>query len=132
VLRLGLIALLLGLSVPALATEGDRSDLSSETVLDVTQAKDVADRSHQFEESLKTLGFSGRLVSCQGMVDLPAGVEAGDHAYGAVCKLDQGGHQSDVMLCDDTLFGHFAMKSGRLVNTRDAIAMFADENCTGD
>jgi hypothetical protein len=130
--RGALIALLLASCTPALAAEGDRSDLSSETVLDVTQPKDIADRTHRFEEHLQKLGFSGQVVSCQGVVDLPAGVEGGDHSYGAVCRLESAGHQSDVMLCDDTLFGHFAMKGGRLVNTRDSTAMFVDENCTGD
>jgi len=66
------------------------------------------------------------------MVDLPAGVDGGDHSYGAVCKLDAGGRQSDVMLCDDTIFGHFAMRGGKFVNDRDTVAMFTDENCTGD
>lgn len=127
-----LLVLLLVLSGPALAAEGERTDLSGETVLDVTQPKDLADRTHRFEDRLKKLGFPGRVVSCQGMVDLPAGVADGDHSYGAVCKLDQGGKQSDVMLCDDTMFNHFAVKANAFVNKRDAIALFTDENCTGD
>jgi hypothetical protein len=122
----------LGACGPACAAEGDRSDLSSETVLDVTQPKDIADRTHRFEEHLTKLGFTGKIVSCQGMVDLPAGVEGGDHSYGAVCKLDAGGRQSDAMLCDDNIFGHFAMRADKFVNTREAVAMFTDENCTGD
>lgn len=131
-MRGAMIALLLAFCAPALAAEGERSDLSSETVLDVTQPKDLADRTHRFDESLQKLGFSGHIVSCQGMVDLPAGVEGGDHSYGAVCKLDSGGRQSEVMLCDDILFDHFAMKADKFVKSRDAVAMFADENCTGD
>ena len=127
-----LLILMLTLSGPALAAEGERTDLSGETVLDVTQPKDVADRTHRFEDGLKKLGFSGHVVSCQGMVDLPAGVADGDHSYGALCKLDQGGKQSDVMLCDDNMFNHFAMAAGAVTAKRDAIALFVDENCTGD
>jgi hypothetical protein len=37
-----------------------------------------------------------------------------------------------VMLCDDILFGHFAMPADKFVNTREAVAMFTDENCSGD
>jgi hypothetical protein len=127
-----LIMVLLAACAPALAAEGDRSDLSSETVLDVTVPKNIADRTHRFEEHLAKLGFAGKVVSCQGMIDLPAGVEGGDHSYGAVCTLDAGGHRSDVMLCDDILFGHFAMPADKFVNTREAVAMFTDENCSGD
>ena len=127
-----LIALLLAASLPALAAEGDRSDLSSETVLDVTQPKDIAERTQHFGAQLAKLGFAGKIVSCQSMVDLPAGVAGGDHSYGAVCRLDVGGQQSDAMLCDDTAFGHFAMRGGKFAHDRDAVAMFTDENCTGD
>jgi hypothetical protein len=117
---------------PALAAEGDRTDMSGEKVVDVTAPKDVADRAAKFEDSLKKLGFPGRVAACQGMVDLPAGTEGGDHAYGAVCKLDQGGKQSEVLLCDDTLFGHFAMAAEKFGKARDDVALFVDENCTGD
>jgi hypothetical protein len=131
-MRGALIALLLAVCAPALAAEGDRSDLSSETVLDVTVPKTIADRAQRFEEHLRKLGFAGKIVSCQGMVDLPAGVEGGDHSYGAVCTLEAGGHQSEAMLCDDNIFGHFAMRADKFVNTREAVAMFTDENCSGD
>ncbi len=127
-----LLALLLALSGTTLAAEGERTDLSGETVVDVTQPKDLAARTHRFEDRLKKLGFPGRVVSCQGMVDLPAGVVDGDHSYGAVCKLDQGGEQAEVMLCDDNIFNHFAIKANAFINKRDAIALFTDENCTGD
>jgi hypothetical protein len=122
------IALLLAASAPAIAVEGDRSDLSSETVLDITQPNDVAAHTHSFEDGLRKLGFSGKIASCRGMLDLPAGVEGGDHAYGAVCKLDQG----DALICNDILFGHFAIKAGKFASGRDDVAMFTDENCTGD
>lgn len=117
---------------PTFAAEAERSDLSGEKVIDVTAPKDVADRAEKFEESLRKLGFSGKIVACQGMIDLPAGVENGDHGYGAVCKLDQGGRQSEVLLCDDTLFGRFAMAAEKFGKSRDDVALFADENCTGD
>jgi hypothetical protein len=126
VLRTALLLLLI--ATPAFAAEGDRSDLSSETVLDVTQPNDIAARTHGFEDGLRKLGFPGKVASCRGMLDLPAGVEGGDHAYGAVCKLDQ----ADVLVCNDTLFGHFAMKAGKFASGRDDVAMFTDENCTGD
>lgn len=123
---------LLAVAPCALAAEGDRSDLSGETVLDVTQAKDIADHVARFGQGLAKLGFAGRIIGCTGMVDLPAGVEGGDHSYGAVCTLEAGGKQSAAMICDDTLFGHFAMRAGKFVNSRDAVAMFTDENCSGE
>ena len=127
-----LLSLFLALSGPAFAAEGERTDLSSETVLDVTQPKDVADHAHRFEDGLKKLGFSGHVVSCRVMVDLPAGVADGDHSYGALCKLDPGGKESDVMLCDDNMFNHFAMAAGAVTAKRDEVALFTDENCSGD
>ena len=42
------LLLALMLSTPTLAAEGVRTDLSGETVLDVTQPKDMADRTHRF------------------------------------------------------------------------------------
>jgi hypothetical protein len=119
-------------AAPAFAAEGDRSDLSSETVLDVIQPKDVAVRTHGFEDGLRKLGFPGKIASCRGMLDLPAGVEGGDHAYGAVCTLGDPVQQSEALICNDTLFGHFAMKAGKFASGRDDVAMFTDENCTGD
>ena len=117
---------------PTLAAEGDRTDMSGEKVIDVTAPKDVAGRAAKFEDSLKKIGFTGHVVSCQGMVDLPAGADGGDHGYGAVCKLDQGGKPSEVLLCDDTEFGHFAMAAEKFGRARDDIALFVDENCTGE
>jgi hypothetical protein len=108
------------------------ADLSGETIIDVAEAKTVADRMARFDRALQRIGFSARLTGCAGMIDLPAGVAGGDHSYGAICTADVAGKPVKLLLCDDDLIGHFALKASGFSGSRDAIALFVDENCTGD
>ena len=69
--------------------------------------------------------------SCERIVDVTTGRVGSNHSYGGICELESSNGVSDVLLCTDTMVGHFALKTGVFGNDREDIARFTKRNCTG-
>ena len=95
----------------------------------VLDKKTIAERTNKFELKMRRLGFSGRIQSCDHMMQVAVGTRGGDISYGAVCRIAVNGETQSVMLCDDDLVGHFGLKG--LTFAYSDVAEFATKNCSG-
>ena len=99
-------------------------------VRDETRPEVLAERAESFEADLRKLGFSGTVNSCSHMVVLAVGAKGSNFSYGAICDVTTGGSSRKLLLCDDEMFGHFAL-AGHFSRGRKSIADFTRNNCYG-
>ena len=74
--------------------------------------------------------ISGELKECEKVIDLPVGTAKGNHSYGGICTLDQGGKEIKFIICADIMVGHQVMQFGGILS-QERLAKFVALNCFG-
>ena len=91
----------------------------------------IAQRTAQFAGDLrKFLGVAADVGNCTHMVQQAVGVRGGNISYGAICAVRIGKQTRQLLLCDDEMFGHFALAAS-FVFSDDYVASFVRNNCYG-
>lgn len=75
----------------------------------------------------------GTIVTCRRLIDLPTGTTAGNHSFGGDCTLKSRRSHTQVLICHDTMVGHFAIKKlkGQNALSEQVLIAFTDEQCFG-
>jgi len=97
----------------------------------VSDAAAMSVRIEKFANVMKKLGFNGEIRSCKLMVQQAVGVRGGNISYGAICTIHADNRLQEVMMCDDDMVGHYALKALTFVMSEDAVAEFTRKNCYG-
>ncbi|OOG47802.1 hypothetical protein B0E50_10125 [Rhodanobacter sp. C01] len=87
------------------------------TCVNVVTYRDPSIRIASFNKSLVQQKQSGKIISCSRLINLPVGTANSNNSYGGVCTLQDGTQRKAVEICNDDMFGHFAMQ---LFSTPDA------------
>lgn len=74
--------------------------------------------------------ISGELKECERVIDIPVGTAKGNHSYGGICTLEQGGKEIRFMICADVMVGHQVVKFGGMLSDVK-LAQFVAMNCYG-
>lgn len=89
------------------------------------------ERNASFDANIQRRKLHGRIAACSSLVDVPVGTAHGNHSFGGLCTLVDGGNKASVMICDDEMVGHFRMeKIDHKVATQELIN-FIISNCFG-
>jgi uncharacterized membrane protein YhaH (DUF805 family) len=82
-----------------------------------------------FQDDLRTAKSDGRVRDCRLAIDYVSAAPAGkDTSWGAVCTVEQGSREQDVMACDDRLLGKFTMRY-QFTESWPALIDFVGRNC---
>ena len=97
----------------------------------VRDKRQITERTTRFNREIKSHGFTGSVPSCNVMMQVAVGVRGGNISYGAICNIVSSGKAQRVMVCDDDLVGHFALKASTFAESEDAVVEFVRNNCYG-
>ena len=102
------------------------------TCRSVVYDRDSTLRMHSFSQSLSENHQRGTIVGCSRLIELPVGFAHSNVSFGGYCTLQDGlGHQY-VMICNDEMIGHFAMRDVTDVNKTDKqLVNFTNSHCFG-
>lgn len=115
-----------------LADRAECSIVEGNSCRSVVYYRDSAARFDSFRRALASHGEKGRLLGCDRLIDLPVGTASGNHSFGASCTLQRGKARVSVMLCEDEMVGHYALREVKpgAVSTEQLVA-FTDNECFG-
>jgi len=98
----------------------------------VVTYRDASVRIDSFNQSLAATRKGAKIVGCYKLVDLPVGTANGNHSFGGYCRMDEGGARTDVMICNDDMFGHFAVDRAEAKDAGDkALVDYVNTRCFG-
>lgn len=85
-----------------------------------------------FNKSISENAKQGRIITCHRLIDLPVGYARSNHSFGAYCTLQIGSTREEVAICNDLMWGHFAMEPVGKEEPSDAkLVHFTDSHCFG-
>lgn len=76
----------------------------------VVTYRDPSIRIASFNKSLVEQKQSGKIISCNRLINLPVGTANSNNSYGGMCTLQDGTQRKAVDICNDDMFGHFQMR----------------------
>jgi uncharacterized protein YecT (DUF1311 family) len=98
----------------------------------VVYFRDPSYRMASFNQSLVSNKRSARVIGCERLIDLPVGFANSNDSFGGYCTIMDGTTRSRVVICNDDMIGHFAMKSLKENEDTDRnLIDFTNENCFG-
>jgi uncharacterized protein len=83
----------------------------SATCQTVILDRDPNARIISFNETLTQQKNPGRIIGCTQLLELPVGYANSNDSYGGYCVIENGAARTQVEICNDDMFGHFAMQS---------------------
>ncbi len=123
---------LLAKTKDGIADEGVCSIPQGGSCRSVVYYRDSSKRISSFNDALVTRKLGARVIGCDRLIDLPVGYARSNHSFGGYCTIVEGRVRSRVMICNDNMLGHFAMRSIRDdEEIDDNLIKFTDENCFG-
>ena len=78
--------------------------------MNVVIYRDPSIRIPSFNKSLVEQKQSGKIISCNRLINLPVGTANSNNSYGGMCTLQDGTQRKAVEICNDDMFGHFQMQ----------------------
>ena len=103
----------------------DEADSSGAFTL-VTEPKEIAYVINDFQTSLNQIGMSGHIQHCPIIVAIPLYRAT---IYGVICDIRMKEKQRPLMMCADTMVGHFAINGGDFAFDTDDVKKFLKANC---
>lgn len=89
------------------------------------------ERISSFNDDLVHRRLHGKITQCKTLIDVPVGTSHGNHSYGGLCNYSEGDHNSNVMICNDEMVGHFKIhKTDREISIQELVD-FVVSNCFG-
>ncbi len=76
----------------------------------VVRDRDPNIRITSFNQALIAQKTPGKIVGCTELLELPVGYANSNDSYGGYCILEEGSKRTAVKICNDDLFGRFAMQ----------------------
>lgn len=72
------------------------------------------------------------IIGCEKLIDLPAGMAAGNHSFGGGCVLESHSKRTDVRICRDLMLGRFSIEPFDRRGERDQDPIeFTNQRCFG-
>ncbi|WP_353413271.1 hypothetical protein [Brucella sp. NBRC 12953] len=96
-------------------------------VRDITDAKEISERSDEFAKDLTQLGIAAKL-KC----DLLIGTQNdnGNESFGGICDMTLAGKKpTSIMLCNDTMIGKLTVKAFGFSENKNELTAFTNMNC---
>jgi uncharacterized protein YecT (DUF1311 family) len=112
--------------------DAERIRLLEDSCQSVVYLRDPSLRIVSFNKSLAENNEDGEIIGCSQLIDLPVGTANGNHGFGGYCTLRTEGRRKGVMICDDDMVGHFAMKRvGDKSESKIDLVNFTNRECFG-
>lgn len=98
----------------------------------VTDPKATAAVVRDFRSSFEAMKTPVTIASCQLIEEVAVGVVGGNLSHGAICQVSVAGTPTrNMALCNDSGIGYFAIQAGSWTYSREWVANFVRQNCTG-
>ncbi len=98
----------------------------------VVYYRDSSERIRSFNETLAAKKLGARVIGCERLIDLPVGYANSNDSFGGYCTTVEGRARSRVMICNDDMLAHFAMRAIKDDDGADEdLIKFTNENCFG-
>lgn len=124
---------LLGRNEPIIYNDGGScSDFGARECNGVVFFRDPTAEISSFNKSISNNGKLGQIITCNRLIDLPVGYARSNHSFGAYCTLQTRSVHKQVVICNDLMWGHFAMESvGNGQQSDTNLVQFTNAHCFG-
>lgn len=96
----------------------------------VVRYRDTSVRIASFNASMKADANAGSIIGCDRLIDLPVGLRDTNHSFGAFCTVATSAGRQRVKVCNDNMFGHFALEPVQ-TGTDSELCDFTNQRCFG-
>jgi hypothetical protein len=111
----------------AQATNADRT-FAPNKVVDVVDKAQVDEIIKSFQNELNRLGFTGRITSCDHVINVYFPIGGHDSSYAALCNISIGNKNLSYWMCNDRMVGKFTL-GGSDAPSREGGGRFVVNNC---
>ena len=104
--------------------------------LQFSNVTDISERAgwiKQLAAGLVNAGIAGQVIDCEIIISITPVSAHGDKSAGAACRVNVGTQTVKLLLCTDTLWGHFALTTDIIrdpsMATDSSVTEFTSKNC---
>jgi hypothetical protein len=96
--------------------------------VDVVDKTEVGAIIQSFQNELNRLGFTGRITSCEHVINVYFPIGGHDSSYAAYCNISIGNKSLSYWMCNDRMIGKFTL-GGSEAPSREGGVRFVVNNC---